>query len=44
MSIDRMGELRALYGEDCVYLLGGGLLRLGARIGDGVRDMVAALA
>ncbi len=44
MSIDRMPELRALYGEDCVYLLGGGLLRLGERIGDGVREMVAALA
>ncbi len=44
MSIDRMGELRALYGEDCVYLLGGGLLQLGEKIGEGVRAMVAALA
>lgn len=39
MTIERMPELRALYGDDCVYLLGGGLLRYGDKIGDGIREM-----
>lgn len=43
MSVARMPELMRHYGEDCVYLLGGGLLRYGDRIGAGVREMRAAL-
>ena len=43
MSVERMPELAAQYGEDCVYLLGGGLLRYGERIGEGIRQMRQAL-
>jgi len=43
MVVSRMPELMQIYGEDCVYLLGGGLLRYGDRIGDGVREMRATL-
>lgn len=43
MSVDRMPELRKVYGDDCVYLLGGSLLRYGDKIGDGIRDLRAAL-
>lgn len=39
MSVERMPELHGLYGEDCVYLLGGALLRYGDKIGDGIRAM-----
>lgn len=43
MSVSRMPELMRLYGEDSTYLLGGGLLNYGDRIGDGVREMRQAL-
>ena len=43
MSIDRLPDMRALYGEDCVYLLGGSLLRYGDKIGDAIREMRAGL-
>lgn len=43
MTIDRMPDMMAMYGADCVYLLGGGLLRYGDRIGDAIRDMRRAL-
>ena len=43
MVVSRMPELMEFYGEDSVYLLGGGLLRYGERIGDGVREMKAVL-
>lgn len=43
MTVARMPELRQIYGDDAVYLLGGGLLRYGDRIGDGIREMRAAL-
>lgn len=43
MSLERLPELMHLYGENTVYLLGGGLLRYGARIGDGIREMRQAL-
>lgn len=43
MSVDRLPDMRALYGDDCVYLLGGGLLRFGDRIGDAITEMRAAL-
>lgn len=43
MTIDRMPELIDLYGADTVFLLGGNLLQFGDRIGDGIRQMRAAL-
>lgn len=43
MSIDRLPGMVHLYGPDCVYLLGGSLLRFGDRIGDAIREMRAAL-
>ena len=43
MSLDRLGDMKMLYGEDCVYLLGGSLLRFGDRIGDAIRQMRNAL-
>jgi len=43
MSVERAGDMAAMYGEDVVYLLGGSLLRLGEDIGDGIMAMRAAL-
>lgn len=43
MTLDRLPDMMRLYGPDCVYLLGGSLLRYGDRIGDAIRDMRAAL-
>ncbi|NAZ37862.1 RuBisCO large subunit C-terminal-like domain-containing protein [Rubellimicrobium sp. CFH 75288] len=43
MSVDRAGEMRAMYGDDVVYLLGGSLLRAGERIGEEIARMRAAL-
>ncbi len=43
MTLDRLPDMRALYGQDCVYLLGGSLLRFGDRVGDAIRQMRAAL-
>ncbi|WP_121066135.1 RuBisCO large subunit C-terminal-like domain-containing protein [Chachezhania antarctica] len=43
MSLDRLPDMMRLYGEDCVYLLGGSLLRYGDRIGDAIHEMRAAL-
>ncbi|WP_163849786.1 RuBisCO large subunit C-terminal-like domain-containing protein [Pseudooceanicola aestuarii] len=43
MSLDRLPDMMRLYGEDCVYLLGGSLLRYGDRIGDAIREMRSAL-
>jgi len=39
MSLDRLGDMKRLYGPDCVYLLGGSLLRYGKRIGEAIADM-----
>lgn len=39
MSVERLPEMKRLYGADCVYLLGGSLLRYGDRIGDAIREM-----
>ncbi|QBY01634.1 ribulose 1,5-bisphosphate carboxylase [Rhodophyticola sp. CCM32] len=44
MSIDRLGDMVDNYGHDCVYLLGGSLLRYGDDIGEAIRDMRAALS
>lgn len=43
MSLDRLGDMKKLYGEDCVYLLGGSLLRFGDKIGDAIKQMRQAL-
>lgn len=43
MSVERAADMAAMYGEDVVYLLGGSLLRLGERIGDGITAMRRAL-
>lgn len=43
MSMDRLPDMMRLYGPDCVYLLGGSLLRYGDRIGDAIREMRTAL-
>lgn len=44
MSIDRLPEMAASYGQECVYLLGGSLLRYGENIGEAIREMRAALS
>jgi ribulose-bisphosphate carboxylase large chain len=43
MSLERLPDMLRLYGPDCVYLLGGSLLRYGDRIGDAIRAMRDAL-
>ncbi len=43
MTIDRMESMMSMYGPDCVYLLGGGLLRYGDEIGKGIEEMRNAL-
>ena len=43
MSLDRLPDMMRLYGPDCVYLLGGSLLRYGDQIGDAIREMRQAL-
>ena len=44
MSIERIPEMKKMYGEDCVYLLGGGLLRHGELIGEAVKQMRGAMS
>lgn len=44
MSLDRLPDMRALYGDDCVYLLGGSLLRFGDQIGHAIEQMRSALS
>jgi len=44
MSIERLPDMVANYGEDCVYLLGGSLLRYGDEIGLAIKEMRAALS
>jgi len=39
MTLDRLPDMRAHYGEDCVYLLGGSLLRSDDEICEAVRIM-----
>ncbi|MCL6285926.1 RuBisCO large subunit C-terminal-like domain-containing protein [Ruegeria sp. 2012CJ41-6] len=43
MSIERLPDMVQHYGDDCVYLLGGSLLRYGKKIGDAIRDMRGGL-
>ena len=44
MSVERAGEMKHMYGDDVVFLLGGSLLRYGDRIGDAIVAMREALA
>lgn len=44
MSIDRLPDMMEHYGEDCVYLLGGSLLRYGEDIGSAIKEMRVALS
>ena len=44
MSVERAGEMKRMYGDDVVFLLGGSLLRYGDRIGDAIVGMRKALA
>lgn len=39
MSIGRLPEMFRMYGDDCVYLLGGNLLQYGPKIGDAIGEM-----
>lgn len=39
MTLDRLPEMKRVYGDDCVYLLGGNLLRFGDKIGDAISQM-----
>ena len=43
MSADRASDMKNMYGDDVVYLLGGSLLRYGDKIGEGIREMREAL-
>lgn len=44
MSISRLPDMMTLYGQNCVYLLGGSLLRYGDKIGNAITEMRAALS
>jgi ribulose-bisphosphate carboxylase large chain len=44
MSVDRAVDMRAMYGDDVVYLLGGSLLRHIDKIGETLKEMRARLA
>lgn len=43
MSVERAPDMRAMYGDDVLYLLGGSLLRHGDGIGDAIQAMRSAL-
>lgn len=43
MSVDRAAGMRAMFGEDVCYLIGGSLLRHGERIGEEIARMRRAL-
>lgn len=43
MSLERLPDMRRQYGDDCVYLLGGSLLRFGEEIDTAIRAMRDAL-
>ena len=44
MSIKTANTMKTMYGNDAVYLLGGSLLRYGDRIGEGIKEIKAALS
>ncbi|RBP17272.1 ribulose 1,5-bisphosphate carboxylase large subunit [Roseiarcus fermentans] len=43
MSVERAGDMKQMYGDDVVFLLGGSLLRYGDRIGEAITAMRSAL-
>jgi len=43
MTVDRAQEMKKMYGNDVVYLLGGTLLRYSEKIGEGIKEMRQAL-
>ena len=43
MTVDRVDEMRATYGDDCMLLIGGGLLTAGERLLERAREFVAAV-
>ena len=43
MSAERAGEMKRMYGDDAVFLLGGSLLRYGDRIGEAIKELRKAL-
>jgi ribulose-bisphosphate carboxylase large chain len=43
MTVERVPEMRELYGDDAMLLIGGGLLSAGERLGDRSREFVAAV-
>ena len=43
MSAERAGEMKRMYGDDAVFLLGGSLLRYGDKIGEAIKELRKAL-
>lgn len=43
MTVERAGEMKKMYGDDAVFLLGGGLLRYGDRIGEAIKGLRKAI-
>ncbi len=43
MSLERAADMRAMYGDDAAFLLGGSLLREGAKMGDAIARLRALL-
>jgi ribulose-bisphosphate carboxylase large chain len=43
MTVDRVGEMRATYGSDCMLLIGGGLLTAGEQLLARAREFVSAV-
>jgi ribulose-bisphosphate carboxylase large chain len=43
MTVDRVDEMRAAYGNDCMLLIGGGLLTAGDELLERARQFVSAV-
>ena len=43
MGVERVAEMKAVYGEDVMLLIGGGLLSAGDRLSERSREFVAAV-
>ena len=43
MTVERVDEIRTAYGDDCMLLIGGGLLTAGEKLLDRAREFVAAV-
>jgi len=44
MTLDRVGDMKASYGEDAMFLIGGGLLTAGDQLLQRCREFVAMVA